>query len=170
MHSGSKSSFLLSDTESDSGAWEKVADLEAGAQSVGEMWPCLSSAHSSSYIPQWWLAQTSLLDKGVWSDWIRSSAIASYIPGFGAMEASEQWLKLATKEWIQKLNEDNQPPFMWLTAESHWLRAKQCPKAMQAVLRSGPSLLRAGSWPKTILPLKSVHTPLLISINDFTLL
>lgn len=53
MQSGSKNSFLLSDTASDSGAWEKVADLEAAAQSVGEMWPCLSSAHSSSYTPQW---------------------------------------------------------------------------------------------------------------------
>lgn len=43
-------------------------------------------------------------------------------------------------------------------------------KAMQAVLGNDPGLLRDGFQPRTILPLKSVHTSLLININDFTLL
>lgn len=68
MYSGANTSSLLSDIASDSGAWEEVVGLEAGAQSVEEIWPCLSFVHSSSYILQWWLAQTSvqipLLEEG----------------------------------------------------------------------------------------------------------
>lgn len=40
MHSGANTSLLLSDIASDSGAWEKVVGLEAGAQSMEEIWPC----------------------------------------------------------------------------------------------------------------------------------
>lgn len=40
MHSGANTSLLLSDIASDSGAWEKVVGLEAGAQSMDEIWPC----------------------------------------------------------------------------------------------------------------------------------
>lgn len=59
-HSGANTSSLLSDVASDSGAWEKVVGLEAGAQSVEEVWPRLSSVHSSSYKPQWWFAQVTV--------------------------------------------------------------------------------------------------------------
>ena len=68
MPSGANTSSLLSDIASDSGAWEKVVGLEAGAQSMEEIWPCLSSVQFSSYILQWWLAQVnvqiSLLEEG----------------------------------------------------------------------------------------------------------
>lgn len=61
MHSGANTSSLLSDIASDSGAWEKVVGLEAGAQSMEEIWPCLGSVHSSSCILQWWFAQISVV-------------------------------------------------------------------------------------------------------------
>lgn len=40
MHSGGNSIPLLSNIASDAGAWEKVVALDAGDQSVEEIWPC----------------------------------------------------------------------------------------------------------------------------------
>jgi len=59
---------------------------------------------------------------------------------------------------------------LWLTAESCWSEAKWLPQGRAGSLRNDPGLLGAGSRPRTILPLKSVHTTLLINVNYFTFL